>query len=231
MSQESSFFRTAVLFDELDIRLIVLNIGNHTTFPLLIDTMNLFLKHLHIKKVHFIGINFGGFVALQIQNSRNILFDIESMILINAFTTNTYYLHPESTAAKLFTAIATRTKLEKELEADGLFTEPVTESLKFIRKDINSLDRREAKCRVTLRQSLTSRIVLHVPDEAVMSIETMDRKIVLPDIVSETFPDVKLAMMKNGGDFPHLEAPDDLYPYLLCHIRQHWKSFQIGQDD
>ena len=115
----------------------------------------------------------------------------------------------------------TQYDLNKELDEYDQKGGPTNSSL-FVRKEIGVLSMSELGSRITLRMAMTPPLYLHVPPQAIMSIEPLDRRMSLTPrfLPSLTLGGVKQAMMKTGGDFPHLEAPEDTFTYILCHIKK-----------
>ena len=218
---EASSFRIAPLFVNAGYRFISVTTGNHQTFEDLIQTFDQFFRFLKVKRVHLVGCDFGGFVCLQIQNTINFAAKVLSLTLINSYTRNDMYAPREITLFSIFGSLVSKYDLNKELDEYDQKGGPTNSSL-FVRKEIGVLSMSELGSRITLRMAMTPPLYLHVPPQAIMSIEPLDRRMSLTPrfLPSLTLGGVKQAMMKTGGDFPHLEAPEDTFTYILCHIKK-----------
>ena len=229
---EASFYRMVPLFEQEKIRLVIVTTFNHSSFEMLIQTFDQFLRYLKIKKMHLIGCDFGGFVCLQIQNTVNFAAEVLSLSLINAYTQNTHFIPRGITAFTLFGSLVARNSLKEELEQNGMLFSP-NESTKFIIHELSHLDMSEIKNRIDLRMAITPPLYLHLHPNAIMSIEPLDREIQLASsyLPSLTLGGVKQALMKNGGDWPHLSSPEDLFTYILVHIKKWSKKDEIPKTE
>ena len=221
---EASSYRIAPLFVNAGYRFISVTTGNHKRFEDLIMTFDQFFKFLKVKKVHLVGCDLGGFICLQIQNTINFAAKVLSLTLINSYTRNDMYVPREITLFSIFGSLVSKLDLNKELDEFDQKGGPTNSSL-FIRKELESLTMNELGARITLRMAMTPPLYLHVPPQAIMSIEPLDRRMTLTPrfLPSLTIGGVKQAMMKYGGDFPHLEVPEDTFTYILCHIKK-WST-------
>jgi len=215
---DGSFFRMVPLFENEGYRVIVVTTGNHRTFETLIQTFDQLLRYLRIKRIHVIGCDYGGFVSLQVQNTVGFSAKILSLCLINTYTQNTQFIPREITAFSIFGSFVANSKLSKEIEN----VSNNSQSAQFIEKEIGCIDMSEAKARIDLRMAITPPLYLHLPAEAIMSIEPLDRELITSAayLPSLTIAGVKQALMKTGADWPHLESPNDLFSYILCHIKK-----------
>ena len=218
---EGSSFRIAPLFVNAGYRFISVTTGNHIDFETLIQTFDQFFRYLKLKRVHLVGCDFGGFVCLQLQNTVNFAVRVLSLTLINSYTRNDMYVPRKITLFSVFGSLVSKKDLYQELDEFDLKGGPTNASL-FVRKEIESLSMSELGARIQLRMAMTPPLYLHVPPQAIMSIEPMDRRMSLTPrfLPSLTIGGVKQAMMKNGGDFPQLEVPEDTFTYILCHVKK-----------
>ncbi|KAH0785325.1 putative acid cluster protein 33 [Histomonas meleagridis] len=217
---EASAFRIAPLFEKENLRFISINTYNHAQFTDLMRTIRQLCLYLHLEKVHLVGCDLGGFICLQIQAYPQFPAKIETLTLINSYTENSFFIPRSMSSFSVFGYLIAKSKLEEELEQSGIGYE--TKSYAFVHKEIEYADKKNAAQKIQLRMSQSLPLKVNVDKQRIMSIEPLDRKlqIITPFISSSTFSDCKIALMKKGGDFPHLEEPEDLFTYLLCHIRK-----------
>lgn len=185
------------------------------------------MYHLKIMEIHFIGNDFGGFVSLQLNSAPKKTYLPKSITLINSYTNIDHYAPTGINSIRLFRAVTAKSVLIEELVNNHLLEHP-TQSIMFIGHEIEAITNKSAVCRVELRKKKGYPIDILIPDEAVMIVESNDRAINYPEdsLPSKKFPKAKYALMKEGGDYPHLEAPNDLLPYIMSHLRQ-FSSEQI----
>jgi maspardin len=231
---ESSCFRIAPLFDKAGYRFISFTTGNHETFESLVQTFDQFCRFLKIKRIHFIGVDLGGFICLQLQNTSYFTVKVVSLILINSYTRNDMYVPRNLTAFSFLGSFVAKNNLTNEI-IDLVSRSVETNATLFIRKEIEQIGMSEAGSRIKLRMAMTPPLYLHILPQAIMSIEPLDRRTAFTTkfLPSLTLGGVKQAVMKYGGDFPHLDTPDDTFTYALCHIKK-WSSPEDGvilQDD
>ncbi|EAX92845.1 hypothetical protein TVAG_363230 [Trichomonas vaginalis G3] len=218
---EASCYRIAPLFEQAGYRFVSVTTNNHDTYEACIDTFDQFFKYLGVTSVHYIGVDSGGFLALQLQNTINFAAKCLSCTLINSYTRNDMFVPRKLSLFAVTGPLVAKSDLKKELnEVDQSI--PELESMKFVKKELDTLGMSEAAHRIQLRMAMTPPLYLHIPPQAIMSIEPLDRRLSFTPrfLPSLTLGGVKQALMKHGSDFTHLEAPEDLFTYVLCHIKK-----------
>ena len=228
---EAVAFRLAPLFEKENIRFISINTYNHTNFNDLIRTVRQLCLYLHLEKIHLVGSDLGGFICLQIQACQPFPSKIETLTLINSYTENTFFIPREMTSFSVFGYLVAKSKLEEELTQSGIGSE--TESYMFVHKEIEYADKKDVASKIELRMSQSLPLKVNIDRQRIMSVEPLDRRLrmITPYISSSTFSDCKVALMKKGGDFPYLEEPEDLFTYLLCHIRKFMQHDEVQNQE
>lgn len=218
---EASCFRIAPLFEKAGYRFVSVTADNHTDFEMCIQTFDQFYRYLGVTAIHYIGVDFGGFLALQLQNTINFAAKCLSLTLINSYTRNDMFVPRKITMFSVFGSFVAKSNLMSEL-TDIDPSLPPLNSTEFVKKEVESMKMAEARDRMELRMAMTPPLYLHVPPQAIMSIEPLDRRMEFTPrfLPSLTISVVKQALMKHGGDFPHLECPEDCFTYILCHIKK-----------
>lgn len=176
-----------------------------------------FCAKLKINRCHLLGTDFGGFICLQIASYPNISKEISilSITLINSYSSTNFL------TTKSFNKLMPKSNITKNLDR-VLSINPSSRSAKFIKKDLTNIQSTTISNRFKLLFSETPKLDSSIPNQIIMSIECNDRILVIPDdaLPSAVFPNCRLAIMKNGGDWPHIESPEDTLQFILAHIHR-----------
>ncbi|OHS99657.1 hypothetical protein TRFO_08280 [Tritrichomonas foetus] len=175
-----------------------------------------------IQRCHLIGSDLGGYQCLQIASYPYVNKEIEilSIILINSYT-DIEAVKNQTVSSKIFGKLAAKRVITKDIERANNIN-PNSKSTNFITKEIKFLNSEDIATRLELMNSHPRTIELCVPNEAVMSIETLNHTIPIPEsaIPSVSLENCRVALLKDGGDWPHIEEPEDACQYILAHLRK-----------
>lgn len=214
----SSYFRLMPELAAHGYRVVSIGYSEHTSFRTFPIGFNELMVMLKIREIHFIGNGFGAFIILQLCSNPKKAWLAKSLTLINGYT-NTDLYNKSSIVLKPFSLISAKSNLFSEFDRYNLSKNP-SNSVLFVAHELSDMKAAVAASRIELRHRKGWPLDIQLPDEAIMSIETNDRIIKTPEsALPETiFPKCKMALMKEGGEFPHLEKPYDILPYLLSHL-------------
>ncbi|KAH0792479.1 putative acid cluster protein 33ue [Histomonas meleagridis] len=180
-----------------------------------------FCARLNVKKCHLIGSDYGGYQCLQISSFPNITKEVKilSITLINSYVSLDHFKQP-SNSFKVFGKLRAKQLIKDELKAVNIFQSKSPTS-RFILKEIEAAAPEDIAAKIKQRSSPPMQIEPCVPPNAILTIETMDRMINTPDdtLPSNAMKGVKVGIMKEGGDWPHIENHEDLTHFVLAHLK------------
>lgn len=226
----SSYFQLMPALASRGYRVITvsyLDCENYTQFS---NGFNELMIHLQVRAVHLCGNDFGGFLALEVSSAPKKSFLTKSITLINS------YAKPPPQASrspfKIFNFLTAKSDLIKDLETYNVY-QRMSESLLFITHEIEQLTTTTSQCRIEMKNSKPFPLDLQISDEAICVIEANDRFIQYPEECDpmKKFPNARLSLMKQGGDWPHLEAPADLLSYLFVHLRKFGEPIKEQEEE
>ncbi|KYQ91775.1 alpha/beta hydrolase fold-1 domain-containing protein [Tieghemostelium lacteum] len=180
-----------------------------------------FLDRLGLEKIHLFGTSLGGYLAqcfYQTRPSRVI-----SMILNNTFCDTQYY-HDNSSCAAMF-SILPEFMLKKIILSNfpsGKLDKEMCDTVDFMVYQIESLQQQELASRLTLNCS----IGLLNPSGGLMEnitiIDSLDT-VSVPEKLREEcykyYPNAKIALIKEGGDFVYISRSDEVNIHIQVHLR------------
>ena len=194
--------------------------GEYTKYKQLAKAFDQFIDSIHATKVHLIGDDMGGFIALEIASYQKLETKILSISLINSFSSPVVYKKP-SLLFNVFGQLSVRSVLTSEIEDLGIIERGYSSGI-FMTKEIEYLIPEVLAARIKLREAKQIPIAPRCDPSAIMTIETMDKAFTFPEefLPSVALKGCRLALMKFGGDWPHIENPDDTLQYLTAHLRK-----------
>ena len=217
----------------LGYRAVIIDFGEYPKFKQIAKAFDQFCDGLGVNKAHIIGDDMGGFMALQIASHPKIGTKILSISLINAFTSLSVLKRP-NILFSVFGQLSARSLLKKEIEE---FHSPqgYTSEI-FIQKEIETELPDVLDARLKLRNAKTMTINPRCDPSAIMSIETLDKFFLFDEeyIPSIALKGCRQALMKWGGEWPHIQNPDDTIEYITAHLRK-WgklpKNLEEAQEE
>ncbi|EAY22478.1 hypothetical protein TVAG_035010 [Trichomonas vaginalis G3] len=217
-------------------RAFALDLGEYMKYKQLAKGFDQFCAQLNIKKAHLIGSDLGGFYALQIASYPKLETQIKSITLINAFTSTDVYNKP-GFVIEILGDLGAKPILHSEIKKLYPKENPSPTAV-FIDNELDKAIAEILKARIKIRKATNLQINPRCELAAIMSIETLDKRFVfqekfLPSIAIEG---CKQALMKDGGDWPHIQNPDDTFHYITAHLRKWGKipnleTIQDGTDE
>jgi len=177
-----------------------------------------FLRVMGLKQVHLFGVSLGGFLCLHFAAEHPEI--VVSLALCNAFCDTLPFVQ-SSWVLKSFGYLP-EFFLKKYL-LDSFPKESVCpQAVDFAVGQLDQLSREDLGSRLTLN-CLKSRVGdVRVDPKSITIIDAHD-EIALPDSMRERlyrkFPEAKLALIKDGGDFPMLSNPHEISMHLQVHLR------------
>lgn len=226
----SSYFHLMPALNSRGYRVVSVSFQNSPNYIYLTEGFNELMLHLQIRYAHFVGNDLGGFIALQIASAPKKVFLTKSITLINYYASNQQFKGGSFNSIKLLKLFSAKSDLLKEFEKFNVYQNP-SQSLLFVSHEVETISSEDARVRVELRQSHALPLDVTIPDKAIMVIDISNRIIQYSEDSDpmKKFPDAILSIMKEGGDWPHLEAPQDLIQYLLVHLRKWTETMKIDE--
>ena len=180
-----------------------------------------FCQQQNIKRVHLIGCDSGGFDALQIASFPEIekQISILSIVLINSFT-EPWLWDQTNFMFKVFKSFAAKTLLFQKIEKSGAIERQSVGAM-FAAREVQAMQGADINARVQRIRGIRNAVNPCIEHKRIMSIEPLDGCLTPPEALmpSVAIQDVRVAVMKEGGDWPHIEEWSDVGEYVLAHVR------------
>ena len=227
------FYKQIVSLAARGQRVIALSVPNTLDHYACVNLVGKFLDSLELMKpVHIWGVGLGGFIALlfSCRHGRR----VASLVLTNAFCDSTYYFEncgggylPVS-SLQFLPAFVLKQNLLQEIEHGmGVADTSKVDAVDFIVDHMERLSQDDLACRLTLRnthakvEALPSKIKEH--QHIVTLLDTMDRAPHVMEMSQQLYdllPEARQALLKDGGDFPHLSRSEEVNLHLLVHLQR-----------
>lgn len=206
--------------EKLNFRCIALDLAGYTDYKKAAHGFDQLCVRRSVDKVHIIGSDFGGFLGLQIMSSNELEVKVMSITLINSFT-STYHLPKLPIGFSMIGKLQAKTILFHEIENTQALADGSRGAL-FASQEIDYMERDDVFKRLQFRIQIPNKIEYPDPPSRIMSIETLDRRLLIPEqaVPSVSIKGVKLALMKEGGDWPHIDFSEDILHYIVAHLHQ-----------
>ena len=185
------------------------------------DGFRAFLDGLRIDEAHLLGFDLGGLLALQfaVHHSDR----VSSLILCSAYAdTSAFVATPVYISALYWMPdFAVKTVLLQSLPPSTLYPEAVD----FVVQEMATMTAGDVASRLTLLYTQYTVTGLEAIDQSRVTLVFPTEDVhLLPDTARDrlvaALPDAKVAWLKEGGDFPHLSAPDQVTLHLVLHLRR-----------
>lgn len=227
----NSYFHLMPAINSRGYRAVTISYKNSDNFKDFADGFNELMLHLQIRTVHLVGNDLGGFLALQVSSAPKKVFLTKSIVLINSYATNSQFKSGGLNFG-LLKLISAKSDILDEFSKFDVYSN-MSNSLLFVTHEIETLSSDIARARVQLRQSKALPLDLQIPQEAVMVVDVADKKIQYSEDSDpmKKYPNAILSLMKEGGDWPHLEVPQDLIQYLLVHLRKWGQPLEVEEKE
>ena len=203
----------------LGYRAVIIDFGEYPKFKQIAKAFDQFCDGIGVNKAHIIGDDLGGFIALQVASHPKIGTKILSISLINSFTSLSVLKKPNFLFS-VFGQLSARSILQKEI--DNFHIPQEYTSAVFIKKEIENELPEVLAARIKMREAKTMQIQPRCDPASIMSIETLDKFFVFDEkfLPSIGLKGCRQALMKFGGEWPHIQNPDDIVEYITAHLRK-----------
>ncbi|EDQ89945.1 uncharacterized protein MONBRDRAFT_7702 [Monosiga brevicollis MX1] len=183
-------------------------------------------SQLKLKNLHMVGASLGAFLAQKFAQFTSTQPDqrirVASLFLINGFTDTAVFDLPPPTLLKCSPLFFLRWLLLDNLRADGLHPD-IAESTDFMVERLEELTRRDLLSRLLLNIKPAYVEPHHITNQGVkVTIMDVNDDCVISDRVKDdlykSFPQAKLAQLKEGGNFPYLARSDEVNIFIKIHL-------------
>lgn len=216
----NSMFLIATSLIELGYRVIIISIPAYDTILHFLSGFDFFTAKLRVSRIHIIGVGFGGFLGLHIASFNQLSATISSLIIISSFLSTDLFRKNNN----IFTKITGKSQLYDEL-CQNLVPKHLKESNAFLETEITHLPNAMVCARLKLRSNTNRAPIPELENGCVLVIQSLDFAYKLKDdaIPSKCIKNAKVALIKRGGNCPHLAAPNELLIYMKLHL-QKWHT-------
>ena len=173
-----------------------------------------FCCKFRFSRVHLVGCDFGGWLCAQIASYDKLCVEIGSVTIINSYTDNS-----------LFRSLGLPIKVLGSLAAKKTLINELSIKPSFIMKELDHIDASALCSRILLRSF--DGITKTLPPQFTLVVEALDSH--HPHTPPEN--PTKEALMRSGGDWPHIYAPDDLYPLMISQLMKTHQTLKSDLTD
>lgn len=219
-----SFYQQLVSLAPRGYRVLSVQIPVYWTVAEFCDAFHAFLDTVPHRRVHLYGAGLGGFLAMHYAARKPDR--VASLVLTHSFLST----------ANLNLRIPYSAPVLRWLP-EFLLRATMSAILPKGRVSLDMANAAELAIGHTLacpRDALASRMALsvtnstvvnrvHIPQTSITLIDALDRQpqaLELSELTASQFPDARRALLKSGGDFPYISAPDDVNVHLVVHMRR-----------
>eukprot|EP00030_Apusomonadida_sp_AF-17_P004304 a509005_15.p1 GENE.a509005_15~~a509005_15.p1 ORF type:complete len:398 (+),score=121.06 a509005_15:39-1196(+) len=209
-----TFFRLTMSLATVGYRVISVGIPQTETHDEFVVQFGALLDALGLASVHILGVSLGGFLAQCYANRAAPR--VASLVLVNSFVETSFFektrlprLQPEFLLKRK--VLATFPSGEVELA--------IANSIDFVVTQLETLTGAELAARLMMLSQEAVIVPVSVP---VMVVDCLD-DVIVPERAREElykfYPESRYALLKTGGNWPHLSRPDDVHMHVLVHFR------------
>jgi maspardin len=220
-----SFFLQVLALAERGYRVLSVQLPVYWSVAEFCDGFQTFLDMVHVRRVHLYGAGLGGFLAMQYASRRPER--VASIALTHAFlSTDTLSQRAiySPSILRWLPDVLVRSAV-RSLFPKGRAELPIAEAAEFSIVNTMAASRDELASRLSLLGT-SSTVVgrVRIPEESITVIDVFEFASCPGSMVQEelqtALPNARRAMIKAGGDFPYLGAPDDVTLHLVVHLRR-----------
>ena len=197
------------------LRVLIVSIPQYETIQLFLTGFDLLTAYLKISKIHLVGIGFGGFLSLFIDNFKSLCAQIESIVLISSYLETKLFGTPSGFLASL----TAKSDLIDEILKKNTPKE-LMDSVNFMVDEIKNLPSSLLSSRIKLRAKAQKAPLPKLDHHKVLIIQPTDWafKFEYTAIPQKMIHDAKYVKIDMGGHHPHLANPDEISKLILEHI-------------
>lgn len=209
----------------LGYRVITISIPSYHKLSEFLCGFDFFTARMRISKVHIIGIDLGGFLALHLASFKQLSAEIKSLTVISSYMNTTLFKRRHG----LFSNSGSKSTLLGDL-TEIQFPPHLRPAVQFLRKEVENMNPNLISARCMLRNTSSPVSSPSLPEGSILVVQSLDFSYKLRDeaVPHKMIKGAKVALMKQGGNFPHLVAPSDLLVYINLHLSR-WSSVQVIQ--
>lgn len=194
-------------------RVIVVSIPGYNDIDNFMIGFDMFTAKMQIFDAHLIGAGFGGFLALHLCSCGQLSTRIRSLVVICSYmTTDTF-----KKRGGFFTSSKSLITDELPIEAIPLHLQQTAE---FVLSDADAMSSTLATARVNMRATALRAPIPEMPPNTILIIQCLDWSFRLKDdgVPHAVIKNQKVALLKTGGNWPHIAAPEKLMTYVGLHL-------------
>lgn len=200
---------------------ISLDLAGYKLYSTFVRGFIRFCQQQNIKRIHLIGSDCGGFDALQIASFPDInkQISILSITLINSFT-EPWIWEQTGLLFKVLGSFAAKNVLFRKIQESGAIDRESVGAM-FVAREVQAMEGSDVAARLRRTKGVKNAVNTCIDHKRIMSIETLNGYLTAPERIlpSVALSDVRVATMKEGGDWPHIEVSADVGEYVLAHLR------------
>uniref|UniRef100_A0ABD2XL33 Maspardin n=1 Tax=Trichogramma kaykai TaxID=54128 RepID=A0ABD2XL33_9HYME len=181
------------------------------------------LDYLQLKKVHLFGASLGGFLAQKFAEYDTQSSRVASLILCNTFLdTSIFSYHDSAGMFWILPSLVLKKMVMGNFRTDKVDNE-IVDAIDFMVERLDSLSQQDLASRLTINcinSSVQTEKIRYLP---ITIIDVFDEYALSNDVredMYKSYPNAKLAHLKNGGNFPYLSRPAEVNLHLQIHLRQ-----------
>jgi maspardin len=218
-----SFYRQVLSLAERGYRVIAPQLPVYWSPAEFCDGLHTFLDMLHVRRVHIYGAGLGGFLAFHYAARRPDR--VSSIATTHAFVATDSVAHNivySSSVLRWLPEFLVRSAV-RSLFPKGRAELFVAEAAEFAIANTMAVSRDHLASRLSLLVTASTVVGrLRIPDTRVTMIDVIDvaNPASSTDDARQALPHARHAMLKSGGEFPYLAAPDDVVMHLVIHLRR-----------
>lgn len=219
------FFRQIVSLCPKGYRIIAVQYPAYQNHRYFIEGLDRFLRYIRVFKAHFLGASLGGYLAqcYAAKKPSRVL----SLILCNSFVSTQYFEEtaPFSGIFSWMPLFVLQRHVMSRLPQHKV-DPPIAKSIDFAVQQMETLSQSDLCSQLSLNcnSSSYSPSQLKLRSSNITIIRVLDDVTIPNSVLDElerAFSDAKIALMKQGGNFPYLAYYEEFNLYVEVHLRNH----------
>ena len=228
----SCFFRQFLSLPAKGHRIISVDAPDYETQLDWIKGLELFLDNINIKsKIHLFGVGLGGYLAQLYASWRPSR--VLSLILCNTFADTSYFKDrsPFSFAYHLMPLFMLQRKILTSFPSQKR-TREITESVDFMVDQVESQSQTilASKLQLNCAEGILKpqNLMKHFDDNKILILQSIDSSSPKSFLIEmeKFYPNAKLALLKDGGDFPFISSFEEVNLHIEVHLRRIKQSIE-----
>lgn len=198
-------------------RVLIVSIPQCETVQTFLSGFDLLTAYLKISKIHLVGIGFGGFLSLFIDNFKSLSAQIETMALISSFMETKLF----RAAGGFLASLTVRGDLIDEISKRNTPPE-LAPSVNFMVEEVKSLPAPLLTSRMRLRTKTQKAPMPCLDHSKILIVQPVDWafKFEYSAIPQKMIQNAKYVKIEMGGHHPHLANPTEITKLILEHIAE-----------